>query len=98
MGKRRCAVHAAKSSPKHWTAVGSSRAYCATKSSRNAAAISDDGASLRGFGAGPYLGDKPREATIEVRTREGELLKSVALLDPDTEEVATVAASELPRY
>jgi hypothetical protein len=44
-------------------------------------------------------GTDPREATIEVRTREGEVLKSVAvLLDPGTEEVATVAASELPRY
>src|SRR5262249_35408023 len=30
-GKRRCAVHASKSSPKHWAAAGSSRAYCATK-------------------------------------------------------------------
>jgi hypothetical protein len=34
----------------------------------------------------------------EVRTREGEVLKSVAVFDPGTEEVATVAASELPRY
>jgi len=37
-------------------------------------------------------GTDPREATVEVRTREGEVLKSVAvLLDPGTGEVVPTA-------
>jgi hypothetical protein len=45
------------------------------------------------------VSDRVREATIEVRNRDGEVLKSVAVtLDPGTEEVASVEADEQPRY
>jgi hypothetical protein len=45
------------------------------------------------------VSDKVREATIEVRNRDGEVLKSVPVtLNPGAEEVASVEASEEPRY
>jgi hypothetical protein len=45
------------------------------------------------------VSDQVREATIEVRNRDGEVLKSVDVtLSPGAEDVATVEASEAPRY
>ena len=45
------------------------------------------------------VSDQIRQAVIEVLNRDGTVLKSVPVtLDPGTEEVATVLASESPRY